>query len=109
MQPLPPHMFLVLLVLNEQPSHGYGIKKRVAVRSGGAVDLDAGGLYRLIARLEERGWVEAVAGPDAEDARRKHYALSPLGREALAAEARRVSQLASEPDVAALAAEGRAG
>ena len=51
--PLPPHMFHVLLVLNAGPSHGYGIKKAVAERTDGAVDLDAGGLYRLIARLEE--------------------------------------------------------
>ena len=73
--PLPPHMFLVLLVLNGGPTHGYGIKKEVSVRSGGAVDLDAGGLYRLIARLEERGWAEPTTASDVagDDARRKYY------------------------------------
>jgi len=109
--PLPPHMFLVLLVLNRDPAHGYGIKKAVAERSGGAVDLDAGGLYRLIARLEERGWVEPSEPSDDPhaDARRKYYALTDEGREVLAAEAQRVSALASEPDVVALAAEHVAG
>lgn len=107
--PLPPHMFLVLLVLNAEPAHGYGIKKSVAERSGGVVDLDAGGLYRLIARLEERGWVESadVEG-DEVDARRKHYALTLAGREALSTEARRVSALAADADVAALAAAAKA-
>lgn len=108
--PLPPHMFLVLLVLNGGPAHGYGIKKAVAERSRGTVDLDAGGLYRLIARLEERGWVSyASQGEDAGgDSRRKYYELTSAGREILAAEARRVSALARAPDVVALA-RGDAG
>lgn len=106
--PLPPHAFLVLLVLNEGPKHGYGIKKRVAERSGGAVDLDAGGLYRLIARMEERGWVEpspADSVDDAgDDARRKYYGLTAAGRAVLAEEARRMRGLVREPDVRALLA-----
>ena len=104
--PLPPHLFLVLLVLNGGPTHGYGIKKAVSDRSGGAVDLDAGGLYRLIARLEERGWAEPVEPPKEGtdgDARRKYYGLTESGRGALAAEARRVSTLANQPDVVELA------
>ena len=109
--PLPPHMFLVLLVLNQGPTHGYGIKKAVSARSGGAVDLDAGGLYRLIARLEERGWAEPTTPPDmaGDDARRKYYALTEAGRDALAEEARRISSLASQPDVVALARERGTG
>jgi DNA-binding PadR family transcriptional regulator len=108
--PLPPHMFLVLLVLNGGPAHGYGIKKAVAERSRGTVDLDAGGLYRLIARLEERGWVSSIPGDGdpAGDSRRKYYGLTPTGREILAAEARRVSALATAPDVVELA-RGDAG
>ena len=109
--PLPPHMFFVLLVLNAGPSHGYGIKKAVAVRSGGTVDLDAGGMYRLIARLEERGWAEPAqpAAGEGGDARRKYYGLTEAGREILAAEARRVSALASQPDVVALALGSASG
>jgi DNA-binding PadR family transcriptional regulator len=96
-------MFLVLLTLNHGPKHGYGIKKEVAERSGGAVDLDAGGLYRLVARLEEQGWVEATdappAGEEEADARRKYYALTEDGKTALAAEARRMAGLIQAPDV----------
>ena len=102
--PLPPHMFLVLLALNAGPSHGYGIKKAVAERSDGSVDLDAGGLYRLIARLEEWGWAETVDAPEADaDPRRKYYALTTGGQAILRREARRVASLARDPDVAALA------
>ncbi len=90
-------MFWVLLVLNTGPTHGYGIKKAVAERSSGAIDLDAGGLYRLIARLEERGWASLAPAPakGGADARRKYYALTDLGREALSAEARRISAVAN--------------
>lgn len=106
--PLPPHMFFVLLVLNAGAAHGYGIKKAVLDRSGGSVDLDAGGLYRLIARLEERGWAETAAPPTEDaDPRRKHYALTDAGREALRMEASRLASLAQEPDVVALAEAAR--
>ena len=108
--PLPPHTFHVLLVLSEGPAHGYGIKKEVLERSAGRVDLDAGGLYRMIARMEEQAWVEPAPAPDrADDARRKYYALTPTGRRVLAEEAARLTALAGSPDVAALAREGATG
>ena len=108
--PLPPHTFHVLLVLSEAPAHGYGIKKDVQERTRGRIDLDAGGLYRMIARMEEQGWVEPVVAPaHADDARRKYYALTAEGRRVLAEEAARLTALAGSPDVVALAREGRAG
>ena len=83
----------------------------MSARSGGAVDRDAGGRYGLIARLEERGWAEPTTPPDmaGDDARRKYYALTEAGRDALAEEARRISSLASQPDVVALARERGTG
>lgn len=101
--PLPPHTFYVLLVLEQTALHGYGIKKEVQTRSGGEIDLDAGGLYRAIARMEEQGWVAPVDAPaDADDARRKYYGLTPDGRAVLTAEAIRLTSLTSSPEVAAL-------
>ena len=108
--PLPPHTFHVLLVLNDGPAHGYGIKKEVQERTGGDIDLDAGGLYRMIARMEEQGWVEPAPAPEsADDARRKYYALTSTGRRVLAEEAARLTTLAGRPEVVALAREGGAG
>ncbi len=106
--PLPIPLFHVLLALHRGPMHGYGIKKAVAERSGGRIELDPGGLYRMIARLEEREWAEPVAPPsDEADARRKYYALTPQGAAVLSAEARRLWDLAHEPDVTALVRRGR--
>ncbi|HUQ82222.1 MAG TPA: PadR family transcriptional regulator [Gemmatimonadaceae bacterium] len=103
--PLPPATFLVLLALRGKPLHGYGIKKEVRARSDGRIDLDPGGLYRLIARCEARGAVRAASAPaDApdDDRRRLFYTLTPAGEALLAAEARRMASLVASPDVASL-------
>ena len=102
MLPLPPHTFHVLLVLRRGALHGYGIKKAVVAESGGRIDLDAGGLYRLIARLEAQGIVSPADAPadDADDERRRvYYQLTPRGLELLSAEARRLASLVASQDV----------
>ena len=91
--PLPSPVFLILLVLADGEAHGYAIRKAIADRTDGAVSLDPGSLYRLIARLfDERLIAEAAA---ANDARRRIYKLTRLGRRVLEAEAERMATLAS--------------
>ena len=108
-RPLRPRVFHVLLALHAGPQHGYGIKMAIRGRTGGAVDLDPGGLYRLIGRLEDEGLLEPVERPrsdgEKEDSRRRYYALTALGQQVVRAEARRLTELAASSDVAALAAE----
>ena len=103
--PLRPKVFHVLLALSQQTLHGYGLKKSILDRTEGMVDLDPGGLYRLVARLEEDGLIEPAPSPEGQpdDPRRRYYALTPLGGDLLRAEARRLSDIASWADVAALA------
>jgi DNA-binding PadR family transcriptional regulator len=99
--PLPPHMFHVLLVLRAGPLHGYAIKREVAAQSAGRIDLDPGGLYRLIARLEARGAVAEFAprGEPTDDRKRVFYKLTRAGEQLLLAEARRLSTLVSSKEV----------
>ena len=104
--PLRPRVFHVLLALSQESQHGYGLKKSIRERTAGAVNLDPGGLYRLVARLEEDGLIKPASPPpelDADDPRRLYYALTDLGRRVLRAEARRLSDVASWADVVALA------
>lgn len=103
--PLKPKPFLLLLVLSDEgPLHGYAIKKAMLDRSGGTVEMDPGGLYRLIARLERDGLVRRAASPAGdEDERRQYLALTEWGRSVLAAEARRIAALARMPAVRKLA------
>jgi DNA-binding PadR family transcriptional regulator len=97
--------FLVLLALHRAPSHGYAIKRAVLDLSGGALDLEPGGLYRLIARLEDEGLVEAVAPPANEVSKgppRNYYAITDSGKNALADESVRLRRLVSRPEFAAI-------
>jgi DNA-binding PadR family transcriptional regulator len=90
--PLAPEVLLVLLVLANAPAHGYAIRQRVIERSDGAVDLDPGSLYRLIARLADDGLVDEAARDSGND-RRRTYRLTPRGRRVLAAELDRLAAL----------------
>ena len=94
--PLKPVDFLILLTLAGGERHGYGIMRDIASRTDGAVELEAGNLYRSIRRLLGDGLVTESARrplPDRDDERRRYYALSGLGRRVLAAEALRMRAL----------------
>ena len=109
--PLKAKVFMVLLALREGASHGYAIRKDVLDRSEGAVELDPGGLYRLIARLEADRLIEPASGrpPEEEDDdRRNYYGLTDTGRAVLAAEARRLARLVELPEVREMARGARA-
>ncbi|MFN8062379.1 MAG: helix-turn-helix transcriptional regulator [Vicinamibacterales bacterium] len=93
MVPLKPADLFVLLVLADGDRHGYGIMKDVERQSEGAVTLELGSLYRLIARLMDEGHLEdapARAGSSDEDARRRYYRLTKAGRSALRLELQRL-------------------
>lgn len=75
---------LVLGILSEGESYGYAILKRVDELSGGRMQWTDGMLYPLLHRLERLGHVEASWGVSDVGRRRKHYAITAAGREALA-------------------------
>jgi len=94
--PLAPPVYLILLALAEDDSHGYRIRAEVIERSNGTVTLDPGSLYRLIARLTDDGLiVEAPTRPkaDDDDDRRRYYRLTPFGKRLLTAETNRMADL----------------
>lgn len=105
--PLPQRTFLVLLALRGQSLYGYALRKTVLELSGGTLELEPGGLYRLINRLLEEGLVQAVPRPskdESNDSRRQYYGLTPAGREVLREEAALLTDLAGRPEVKAAAA-----
>jgi len=94
--PLKPVEFLILMTVAAGERHGYGIMLDIAERTGGSVRLEAGGLYRSIRRLlADKLLTESARRPvaDLDDERRRYYALSPLGKRVLAAEALRLRAL----------------
>jgi DNA-binding PadR family transcriptional regulator len=65
--------------------------------SDGRVELQAGALYRLLARMLEDGLVvesQRRPAPDADDERRRYYRITALGKHVIAAEAERMAALA---------------
>jgi len=101
--PLKPDAFYVLFVLLHGERHGYAIMREAAERSSGRVELQAGALYRLLARLLAEGLVvESQRRPAAaaDDERRRYYRITSLGRRAIAAEADRMAALAAAARVA---------
>ncbi|HEY1947093.1 MAG TPA: PadR family transcriptional regulator [Bryobacteraceae bacterium] len=94
--PLKPNWFHVLLSLADQEQHGYGIMQEVLERTSGKVRLWPATLYGTLKRLIEEGLIaESGERPAAEldDARRRYYQLTPLGRQVLAGESERLEDL----------------
>jgi len=69
---------LVLASLADGPKHGYAITQDVAAQVG--VQMGPGTLYGAIARLEERGMIEALPPED----RRRPYKITQAGAAELA-------------------------
>jgi len=68
---------LILTSLAAGPRHGYGMMQDIAQFSG--VRLEPGTLYAALARLEARGWIQALRADD----RRRPYRLTAAGAAAL--------------------------
>jgi DNA-binding PadR family transcriptional regulator len=66
----------VLLLLTEQPMHGYQLMQAIAERSGGSWTPSPGAIYPTISQLEDEGLVTVTA-----DAGRKLVTLTESGRE----------------------------
>lgn len=95
--PLTPAVFYILVALTEGNRHGYAIMQDVSKRSGGKVRLGPGTLYGAISRLLRDGLIEESEerpDPKMDDSRRRYYRLTGLGVRALAAEAKRLEDLA---------------
>ena len=94
--PLKPHWFHVLLSLAVEEQHGYGIMQEVLERTGGKVRLWPATLYGTLKRLADEDLIEESderPAPDLDDARRRYYRLTRLGRRVLAAESERLEDL----------------
>lgn len=94
--PIKPVELLILTMLMAGERHGYGIRQDIIAHTQGAMQLEAGNLYRSMRRLEADGIVEEAGrrpAADADDERRRYYRLTAFGRRVLAAEMLRLRAL----------------
>jgi len=94
--PLKTHWFHIMLSIAGGEQHGYGIMQEVLNRTTGKVRLWPATLYGSVKRLIEAGLIEESAerpAPELDDARRRYYRLTPMGRRVLDAECERLQEL----------------
>jgi DNA-binding PadR family transcriptional regulator len=94
--PLKANWFHILLALAGGEQHGYGIMQEVLRITKGKLRLWPATLYGSIKRLIEAELIEESderPAPELDDARRRYYRLTPLGRRVLDAECERLQEL----------------
>jgi DNA-binding PadR family transcriptional regulator len=92
---LTPAAFQILIALADEARHGLGIADEVHERTEGAMRLGPGTLYGTIKRLREVEFIQEAdksSRPKDHDPRRRYYALTLKGREAVSREAQRMEQ-----------------
>jgi DNA-binding PadR family transcriptional regulator len=92
---LTPAMFHILLALAEGERHGYAIMQQVAQRTGGALELGPGTLYRSIKLLLAEGLIAEVKSRSSGEVQRRFYRLTTVGHRRAATEAERLRDLVS--------------
>ena len=89
---LTPLSAAILFALANRSSHGYALIKEIEQVTGGEMRPNTGSMYLALHRLMQDGLItEAPAKGD--DARRRYYKLTEVGRAAARNEARRLAQL----------------
>jgi DNA-binding PadR family transcriptional regulator len=94
--PLKSQWFHIMLALASGEQHGYGIMQEVLDRTTGKVRLWPATLYGSLKRLIEANLIEESTerpAPELDDARRRYYRLTTLGRAVLDAECDRLQEL----------------
>ena len=89
--PMTEAMYYILLALL-RPGHGYGMMQRIKELSGGRLVMGPGTLYGVLSRMRSDGWIILTG----EDGRRKNYAITDAGREALLTEYDRLKRLVAD-------------
>jgi DNA-binding PadR family transcriptional regulator len=94
--PLHNNWFHILLSLVGAEQHGYGILQEVLERTNGTVRLWPATLYGSLKRLIGAGLIEESEerpAPELDDARRRYYKLTRLGRRVLELECERLEEM----------------
>ena len=94
--PLPVSEFQILLALADEERHGYAIRREVAERTDGDVQLGPGTLYGSIKRMVNSGLIaesDERPDPQLDDERRRYYRITPFGKAVARAETQRLAEL----------------
>jgi DNA-binding PadR family transcriptional regulator len=95
MKPIALHL---LIALAERDSHGYALMQAIRAGSGGQVAVQTASFYRHLGKLMDEGLVTEAPGPRSGDDPRRgaYYRITPRGRQALAEEKQRLTDLVAQ-------------
>ena len=93
-QPMSEAMYYFLLALLH-PVHGYGVMQRVRELSGGRLVLGPGTLYGILTRMHTEGYIRL----ESAEGRRKVYAITEAGTQALLEEYRRLKTMVQDGNI----------
>ncbi len=92
--PMTEAMYYVLLALTN-PNHGYQLMSAIEHVSRKRVQMGPGTLYGILTRLQKDGLITIVD----DDGRRKTYTVTPIGKEALLEEYRRLISMVEDGEL----------
>lgn len=92
--PMTEAMYYVLLALM-RPNHGYQLMQAISEVSNGRLKMGPGTLYGVLSRMQKDELITLAH----DDGRRKTYAITKLGEEALRIEYRRLKALIADSDI----------
>jgi PadR family transcriptional regulator len=72
---------LLLRMLDDKPTYGYELVRRLGERSGGRFRIKEGTLYPVLYRLEDAGLIVPEWDQPARGVARKYYRLTNTGRD----------------------------
>lgn len=90
-QPMTEAAYYILLSLLH-PGHGYGMMQRIRELSGGRLVMGPGTLYGVLSRMSREGLITLAE----EGGRRKTYAITDQGRDALRREYERLRHMVED-------------
>lgn len=70
-----------LAALLSKAGHGYDLRREIREMTGGELEVDAGGLYRVLRRMEEEGFVTSAWADGGSGPQRRKYVLTAEGRD----------------------------
>ena len=88
----------ILIALADRDSHGYALMQAIREQSRGQVSVHTASFYRHLGKLMDEGLVAETAGrPAGDDPRRgTYYRITPRGRQTLADEKQRLTELVAQ-------------
>ena len=92
-EPMSESYYYILLCLSKGANHGYGIMQMTSQLSKGEVTIGSGTMYGATSNMMKKGWIKEIMSDGFGMERKRLYALTAAGEEALQTEIARLRRM----------------